>query len=323
MYSFVKTATLAALMGLPITFAAQAQEQFSFVAMGDVPYGKPAKVYAPFKSLISAVNAKRPAFTVHIGDIKSGSTPCSDQMLTDQRDFMNTLDGPVLYTPGDNEWTDCHRKKAGEFDPLERLSFLRKTFFNGKTLGRTAMPLERQSEFMPSYALYVENARFSKNGIHVIAAHVVGSNNNSEVRDPRAAAEFFERDKANGAWLSDSFDKATREKAKAVILAVHADMFRYDFNLAGKEKYLRHSGFKNFAELLVKKAKAFQKPVLLVYGDSHEFMVTRPFIRSAPNITALQVFGSKDMHAVEVMVDPNSDNMFAIKPLLNPALMTK
>lgn len=321
MSSFMKSAALAALVTLPTIFTAQAQEKFSFVAMGDVPYGKPDKVYGPFKSLIAAVNAKRPAFTLHIGDIKSGSTPCSDEMLMDQFNFMNTLDGAVLYTPGDNEWTDCHRKKAGKFDPLARLEFLRQTFFQGKSLGRNAIPLERQSDLMPDYGTYVENARFARAGIQVIVAHVVGSNNNLEARDPAAAAEFFARDKANRAWLGDSFDKAIRENAKAIVLGVHADMFRYDFNLGGKEKFLRHSGFKNFAELLVAKAKAFGKPVLLIYGDTHQFMVTRPFIKTAPNITALQVFGSKEMHAVEVMVDPESDTVFAIKPLLNPALV--
>ena len=121
----------------------------------------------------------------------------------------------------------------------------------------------------------LENARFSRNNIQVIAVHVVGSNNNFEARDPAAAAEFFARDKANRAWLGDSFDKAIRENAKAVVLGLHADMFRYDFNLGGKEKFLRHSGFKNFAELLIAKATAFGKPVLLIYGDTHQFMVTR------------------------------------------------
>ena len=91
--------------------AASAGKPFTFVALGDMPYGKPAKVYAPFKTLIGQVNALKPAFTIHIGDIKSGSTPCSDKMLRDQFDFMNSFENPLVYTPGDNEWTDCHRKK--------------------------------------------------------------------------------------------------------------------------------------------------------------------------------------------------------------------
>ena len=29
---------------------------------------------------------------------------------------------PVVYTPGDNEWTDCHRASAGGYLPTERLA---------------------------------------------------------------------------------------------------------------------------------------------------------------------------------------------------------
>lgn len=44
---------------------------------------------------------------------------------------------PLVYTPGDNEWTDCHRVNNGAYDPLDRLAAVRKTFFPrpGFTLG--------------------------------------------------------------------------------------------------------------------------------------------------------------------------------------------
>ena len=42
---------------------------------------------------------------------------------------MDRFEGPLVHTPGDNEWTDCYRKKAGEFDPLERLAKVRAMFF--------------------------------------------------------------------------------------------------------------------------------------------------------------------------------------------------
>ena len=32
---------------------------------------------------------------------------------------------PLVYTPGDNEWTDCHRANNGAYDPLERLGVVR------------------------------------------------------------------------------------------------------------------------------------------------------------------------------------------------------
>ena len=302
--------------------AASADQPFTFVALGDMPYGKPAKVYAPFKTLIGQVNALKPAFTIHIGDTKSGSTPCSDKMLLDQLGFMNSFDAPLVYTPGDNEWTDCHRRKAGRFDPIERLAFLRKHFFahGPQSLGKVPMKLERQSDLVKEFAGYPENARFVKAGVHFITAHVVGSNNNFEVRDRRAIAEFFARDKANVAWLKAGFEGAMAAKAKALVLAIHADMFKPGFFRAKKEAFSGASGFKRFGDALIKKAAAFKKPVLLIYGDSHKYRITRPFPKKAPNVVALQVFGAKHMHAVKVKVDTNKPEVFDIRPIKNKAL---
>ena len=39
----------------------------------------------------------------------------------------------MIYVPGDNEWTDCHRANNGGYDPLERLAFLRAMFYPGRS----------------------------------------------------------------------------------------------------------------------------------------------------------------------------------------------
>lgn len=301
-------------------------EPFTFVALGDAPYGKPEEVFAPFETLIATVNARKPAFTIHVGDTKSGSTPCDDAMLDAQLGFLNSFAPAAVYTPGDNEWTDCHRPKAGGFDPLERLDYIRRTYFTdpSTSFGTDPIALESQAVVMADrFAAYVENTRFAHEGVHFIQAHVVGSNNNLEARDQKAAMEFFARDAANVAWLSDSFDQAIAADAAAVVLSIHADMFEFDFGPAwAPEGFLRHSGFINFAGVLTEKAAAFDKPVLLIFGDSHKFRVFRPFPKAAPKMTALEVFGSADMHAVEVTVTvtPDDPAVFGMTPILNPAL---
>ena len=310
---------LLAAAGMLAACAAQA-ESFTFVALGDIPAGDPAKSHVAFRALISEINARQPAFTIHIGDTKSGKTPCSDQSLNEQLEFMNSFDGPLIFTPGDNDWTDCHSARAGAFDPRERLQFVRDTFFkSANSLGKEPMALERQADVAPEFKTFVENARFSRDGIQFVTAHVVGSNNGFESHDPAAATEFFARDKANTAWLDAAFDKAIETDAKGLVLAIHADMFQFDFNTFNRERHLRHSGFGNFAELLVARASAFAKPVLVIHGDSHVFQVFRPYRRRAPNITALEVFGSPNMHAVEVTVDPDDPALWSIRPVLNPA----
>lgn len=304
-----------------VAATAASAEPFTFVALGDMPYGKPEEVYKPFEALIGAINAKKPAFSIHIGDIKTGSTPCSNEIIDAQRAFFDSFESALVFTPGDNEWTDCHRERAGKFDPLERLAYLRTTFFPdpARSLGKAPIALERQSVAMAdSFGGYPENVRFSKDGVAFVTAHIVGSNNNLEARDPKAVEEFFARDKANVAWLTDSFAKATADGAAAVVVAFQADMFEFDFNSFDDESWLTHSGFVNVGKTLVKAASEFKKPVLIVYGDSHKFEVIRPFPKTAPNVMALEVFGEADMHAVEVMVDAADPAVFGFRAIWNP-----
>lgn len=302
----------ASLMALSLPAAA---EPLRIFALGDMPYGEPAEVNPLFEALIAELNRREGDLAIHIGDTKSGGTPCSDEMLAQQHSYLDSFAAPLLYTPGDNEWTDCHRKAAGGFDPLERLDHIRGTYFAepGMSFGQAPVAVQNQAA-----EGYPENARLVLNGIVVVTAHVVGSNNNLEARDVKAAEEFFARDAANIAWLNAAFDAAA--DAPALILAIQADMFEFDFNEFGDETWLRHSGFKAFGEALKTRAAAFGRPVLLVYGDSHIFRVTRPFPQTAPNITALEVFGEADMHAVEIIADPDTPEVFGFRPVYNPAL---
>ena len=293
-------------------------EPFTIVTLGDTAYGDPAEVYPQFEALIATVNDAKPELVLHVGDIKSGSTPCSDENLLAQLAYLNTFAAPVLYSIGDNEWTDCHRKKAGAFDPLERLTFLRSNFFAdpAKSLGATKIDVTSDAA-----AGYPEDARVMLHDVMFVTAHVPGSNNNFEVRDIKAVEEFMARDAANVAWLKDSF--AAAKDAKALVLGIQANMFESDWNMEGDEAWARHSGFINFGSALVEEAAAFGKPVLLVYGDSHVFGQSRPFPEGAPNLLALEVPGEERMNAVEVTIDPATSGVFSVTEIMNPALAKK
>ena len=305
---------------LILTTTATAAE-LTFVALGDMPYGPREQDYPVFKALIAEINSRAPVFTIHIGDTKSGVDPCSDQELLAQRGFMNSFASALIYTPGDNEWTDCHRLLAGAYDPLERLAFIRTHYFpTDESLGGQPIRLERQADVMSGFELFVENSRFNRGGVWFVTAHVVGSNNNLD-NDPDsdAAREFLARDEADRIWLADSFDKAAAANAEAVVVAIHADMFRDGFD-PDEETFTRTSGFKDFGETLAAKAQSFGKPVLLLFGDSHVFRIFHPFPRSAGNLIAVEVYGGEHMHAVEVTVDPDTEAVFTFDSVLNPAL---
>jgi hypothetical protein len=64
---------------------AHAQQEFSFVALGDLPYGSAKNSYPPYKALIERINSTSPAFSIHVGDFKSGSTLCSDEEFANPR----------------------------------------------------------------------------------------------------------------------------------------------------------------------------------------------------------------------------------------------
>jgi hypothetical protein len=203
----------------------------------------------------------------------------------------------------------------GADDPIDRLEHIRKTYFNepDQSFGENLIALEHQAK-----EGYPENARVMLSNIAFITAHTVGSNNNLQATNLAAVKEFFARSKASTKWLKQSFHNA--QEADIIVVAIHADMFEFDFNEFEGERWLRHSGFSEFGPALQKAARNFGKPVLLVFGDSHEHRVFKPFPKYAPNVTAMEVYGYRDMHAVEVMIDADAREPFDINPVWNPTI---
>ncbi|TSE25856.1 hypothetical protein Tsedi_01080 [Tepidimonas sediminis] len=303
-----------AVAALVLSGAAAAQT-VRFVALGDMPYGAPDKSYRPYRALIERVNALQPAFTIHVGDFKAGSTLCSNEEFSAQLEHFGRWRGAVVYTPGDNEWTDCHRANNGGYDPLERLATLRQRFFTpGRSLGQQPITVENQSTVMPAFADYVENQRWWVGDVLFVTVHIVGSNNNFETRDPKAAAEFFARDRANVAWLRAAFELAQQRHARAMVVAMQADPFD---NQQPPETFPRHSGFAaSIGDTLVPLAAQWGRPVLLIHGDSHVLAFDNPFKHQKKpvlNLTRLQVPGAADVRAVEVIVDARASEPWTIR----------
>ncbi len=269
--------------------------------------------------LIAAINAARPALVLHVGDVKSGSSPCSDEVLTKSFAQMQTVESPLLYSIGDNEWVDCHRKDAGGHDPRERLKRVREIFFAkpGLSLGRNPIAVESQGLVQPEFATYVENARTEKNGVHFVTIHVPGSNNGLESIDPIASAtEFAARDKANVAWINGSFAKAREANAKALVLVMQAD---FDESRLANKEMPRQSGFNGVLNAIEAGAKAFGKPVLLVHGDEHYFSVGPLYNgkgKPIPGVINLMLYGETEIHGVKILVDPDSPGVFGFVPVI-------
>jgi len=292
---------------------AQSTAPFTIVTMGDAPYMDLID-FIRFSDLIHRINALAPAFTVHIGDFKRGSKSCSDHRLTMIRDYFDDLDSALIYTPGDNEWTDCHRIAGGGWDPLDRLALLRRHYFTGPaSMGRAPIPLTRQSD-ITAHRKFVENARWSRGGIGFLTAHVVGTYNNAERRDAAARQEFKERDIASSSWIADGFRWATATEKRGLVVFIHGDP------LEGRDHDRKIGrGFKRTVAALTQGARRFDKPVLLVHGDFHDYKLDQPFTdgsgRKINNLTRLEVLGAPYVWAVRIKIDPEDPALFDIAPL--------
>lgn len=121
------------------------------------------------------------------------------------------------------------------------------------------------------------------------------------------------REAANIAWTRSSFAKAGREGAKALALAIHADLW-------DEEADLEESIHRYWARAFVDAADDFGKPVLLIHGDSHTFRIDHPFIDESdggrPLITRLEVYGDEQVQAVRINVEPSDPAVFGFMPII-------
>lgn len=304
------------VLGSASTTAQEKQpDRFTVIAFGDMPYILPAD-YSRFENLIKIVNNQNQAFNVHVGDIKSSSTPCSEDYYQKIYNYFESFNKPLIYTPGDNEWTDCNKVEAGSYDPEERLEVVRKLFFkDNKSFGKGKITMVVQSQ-NPAYSKFAENRRWNFQGVVFGTVHLVGTNNFFLPESKNFNHEFFERDDANIAWLNEIFIEAKKNSSPGIFLFTQADMFTPEKAASGC--YVR------FLRELKKLTIDFGKPVVLVNGDSHKFIVDKPLLlddltkKVLQNFTRVQVFGESDIHAVKITVTPSSPAFFQVEQFLIP-----
>lgn len=325
---------------------------FSFALWGDTPYSNVEKT-TKIPSLIQDINESGVVFSVFDGDIKSGSSRCDDVVYTEAIARFNTFDRPMIYVPGDNEWTDCHRTNNGGFNAIERLAFIRNTLFvSPQSFGQKTLLLEHQD-------LYPENTRWTFGDVVFLGLNVPGSNNNKvhtgqcvsskSVRTQTDCdadnVEYAARDAANIQFLSESFDMAMARHARGLVVVIQADP---SFDLPETETdnertcvransgecldspndtnhdLANYDGYDAFLAAVRNKTVEFGAvggQVALVHGDTHFFKVDKPFDSPTsllPNFTRVCTFGSPGVHWVKVTVNPRSRNLFTFEPMIVP-----
>ena len=267
--SLASCLALGVALALPASGAAAAAP-FSFAVIGDAPYG--SAQLAKFPGRIAQINADpQVKLAAHLGDISSPIN-CSESYYAKVKSTFNRFADPLVYTPGDNEWADCHRADVGAGNPLKRLAAVRRVFFPkpGRTLGKTTAAVTAQSG-------YPENVRLKRAGIVFGALHAVGSNNDLSAwtglgySSPTSAqrSEVSARTKAGVSLIRSTFAQAKASKARAVVLLTQADMF-----VGSGSTY--KTAFRPLVRAIAAESAAFGRPVFLFNGDTHAFRSDKP-----------------------------------------------
>ncbi len=312
--------------------------EYAIGLWGDVPYSDiQATVGVP--NLIADMNRQTLEFTVNDGDLKAGSGPCTDDVYTRALTYFASLDAPAMFTPGDNDWTDCDR--VAGVNSLERLDFERRLFFSTPySFGKHPVEQDVQSEpaclGVAGPTPCVENRRWTTKKVTYATVNVQGSCNNLCDTAPNAA-EWAARNAANIAWLEDTFAEAKAEGSAGVMIVGQADLgfdgsdatrapLRNPRTLAQTDG--QPDGFQAFMLAFRDLTVAYGKPVVYVHGDSHYFRVDKPLQdslgRRVENFTRVETFGDhqenglNDVHWLKVLVNPQSREVFAFQPQIVP-----
>ena len=310
---------------------------------GDWPYSQDLLAAAPL--LIDSINSDpKVRLVMHVGDIHSGSMPCTGADLDPLPatsnpdwnlgifDLFEQFKDPVIYTPGDNEWTDCHKTKEGTSgDPLKELASVRSLFFAepGYTLGgRPKQVLTQAEAFDPTHstdAQFVENVMWEESQVVFVTLNVPGSNNDGLpwkggsktvpgnppystdpfvppfLNEAARNQEVAERTAADMRWLQAAFAQAEVDDAKAVLIGLQANMWDPEALLPGGDGL---TGYDGLVQELANLSVDFGRPVLLINGDSHIYGTDTPLAdpasttgmihgtQAVPNLRRITVQGS-------------------------------
>ena len=291
---------------------------FTYAVYGDAPYGTTPTDTSETDAtpaFVDAVNADPAVSTVvHVGDIHSGKQFCTETYDRQIAGLWSHFADPLVYTPGDNEWTDCHKKAEGGGvynastgqvdhvldaqgnpvdhaggDPVANLDLIRSIFFRqpGATLGSgTLQTLSQATAYDPAHpgdAAYVENVIWKQRGFVFVTLNIPGGSDNdtdpwylAPAASPEQTAEVAARTGADLRWLDHAFQIASAEDAQGVVVVEQADLWDLDGKSAD-----HLTQYEPIVSSLAQHTTALGKPVLLLNGDSHTYRSDNPLQQGA------------------------------------------
>jgi hypothetical protein len=293
---------------------------FSVAVIGDIPYGTSptdTRQTVLHPKFVAALNADpEVSLVAHVGDIHAGKQYCTQAYDATVLEQWGAFKKPLVYTPGDNEWADCHKAKEGggafnkttgaidyvmdangnfadyaKGDPIANLELVRSMFFSkpGQTLGAPMQVHSQAVEFNtahPADKAFVENVWWEKSGVLFVTLNIPGGSNNGTdpwygvpAASPEQQNEVAVRSAATLRWIDAAYNRATTKGDVGMVIFTQADMWDVDDAKTGAAHL---SGYKQYLDKIAEGTKAYGMPVLMIVGDSHTFRSDTPLVKGAP-----------------------------------------
>jgi hypothetical protein len=281
------------------------------------------------QQMLDAIGRDRnTSFIVYDGNLKSESEPCRDVLYSTRQQIFDSSRKPVVLLPGGNDWASCNLSQAGGYDPVERLDFVRQSFFgDSNSLGQTPMNVIRESD-VARFRPFRENVRWQANGIAFIGLNAPAPNNHYSTAGGRNG-EFEDRSVANAFWLEHAVETARRTDMRAVVVILQGDPDFTRYERRDRFAWLRFSrgdtsrdGFIELKRSLVKAAELFRGPIILIHGSdipiAKGFRIDQPLRNDkgavVTNLTRIGVgLKNPQMQWLEVESDPNWRPLFRVR----------
>ena len=279
----------------------------AFLVMADMPYTSvDHERLAPSGKLYEQVQVTEHAFLMHLGDMKAGREACTDERLMQNKALLHSITKkPFIYTPGDNDWTDCDRKNlTPNFDELARLDYLKALMYDMAYFQQAA----KLNSFKAQQSMQ-ENARWQHAGIQFMTLHIAGTHNGRRFILKSDKTEAYrratQRDKLNLQWLGQA-----NPNAKAYVIGFQADIYSNNTSepACSETRTTQCDGFKVYREALASFADKVSKPVLVMHGDTGAYCIEK----LTDNLTRFNGPGdylASDITQVEFIMNPKPDTL--------------
>lgn len=274
-------------------------DAFWFVAM-DQPTHNNENILSQSFGKLERIN---PSFAI-LNGVKSDSESCSDELYTERKNLIDTIDIPVIISVSGNDWVNC-RNGRGDSIAIERLIRLKEIFFEN-TSSQENNPIELTRQSLGSrFSNYPENAYWHMHSILFATVHMPSDNNHFTTAAGRNN-EFEDRAIANRQWLDRLFRIASRNRYKGIVLISDGNPF-LSADRTGQDPAFR-DGFHEIRQQLNNLVSHYPGRVLFIHGHHHTAFFS--------DIVWKGRLGTLELHPewIRIDINPRTQTLFSARP---------